>query len=959
MPLPKKDGIAGGGKMDNHQNGNRNSFRTDTAISNSRPSNERTLQPWVPDSNDTSANNGALEKASSGGAWDQFAENERLFGLKTDYDENIYTTAINKNHPQYRQRIAAAERKAREIERSAATTAHVAEERVMDFAGGEDQAENEEDKYSGVRRQDFPPLGGRENKYTPPAKRAPTGQTTVKGAPVDPAIISAQIKAPTKKQPSPAPTPTAEQPKPLVSSSNKNGVTPKSNAQKSTNESKTVEPAPPESKPAVQPAAQPVASAKALDAKPVEKTGTPLRSQVVPRPEGTPSATSTVEHDVLKEFKTFASQQRQNAEKARSNKAKADKEVKLTELKKFANSFKLSTPVPNDLVSIIAKDPVKQKEIQAKAMKNAEEVAKAKAEATKEKTTPSKEPQPKPAGQAAPAPASASATPADSRPSRASAGPQATPPAGNQNRHPGARQQYPQQHPQQYHQQAYRNNNRGGPQHLPAQQQTGTLAQRLRNVEQQKFSQPPPAHQQHQPHQPHMPGQEMRAPPTGPANSGDQGYRRISGVPSHMSGKLNPNSHEFRPNPFATTFSPNGHPSAGSSPRSAVNNVAEAPASTSASVNITAPSGQLIRRKTKAIDVKKCFILSHIQTIVPAQGRNWDDNAGLRPSYDTLPTWRQLQDDEKPDSTMHLTYKEYFDRQPFGGPALATPNPQHVVPQMPHQHQLPFHLQHGAHNMGQRQSPHMPPMQMHTPQHGPVPHPPYGNDDHRMMHSNSAQSFASPRLGSVPVAAYPGVNSPAQPYNQPVFMGPGTPQMGFRSFSNNPQYMSPQQGQMGGPMMMQPQFIPGPQGMVPGPQMMYPGGQPQFMPPTGPQPMAGANGYPSPGRPAAPMMVHQGSQQGQHMYGMSPNVQYNQPVFTQGQPNGPTNVRGGYGSPGPQHFGTSPQQGHQYGPHQHRNGNNNYNKGYAAQGQHQTPQTNHAVPAVNQGRAAEGSDGTK
>ncbi|EEU48001.1 uncharacterized protein NECHADRAFT_90259 [Fusarium vanettenii 77-13-4] len=927
MPVTKKDGIAGGGPG-GKQNGNRASFRTDSAISNNRFGNERVLQPWVPDTND--AVNGSLERSGNNAGWDQFAENERLFGLTTDYDENIYTTAINKSHPQYRERIAAADRKAREIERSAPTTAHVAEERIMDYVGGDDGGD-EEDKYSGVRRQDFPPLSGRENKYTPPAKRAPTAQSTVKGAPVDPAIISSQIKAPAKKQPTPVP----EEPKPQTPDANKNVSAPKVDAQKVPAEAKPAEAPANSPKPAAQPA-----NGKATETKSVDKTNAALRPSASGAVAGAaaPSATSTVEHDVLKEFKSFASQQRQNAEKARSNKAKADKEVKLTELKKFASSFKLSTPVPTDLVSIIAKDPVKQKEIQAKAIKNAEDVAKAKAEAaTKDKTSPSKDAQAKPAGQGAPAAASATSGPSnDNRSSRPATGTQATPPAGGQGRHPGARQQYPQQ---QYHAQQYRNN-RGGP-HVPQQQQTGMLAQRLRNVEQQKYS------QASAPHQPHVPGQEIRAPPTGPASGVSSDYnRRLSGAPGHMGAKLNPNSHEFRPSPFAAAFNPNGHPSAGSSPRSSVNHV-EASAS-----NVAAP-GQLIRRKTKAIDVKKCYILSHIQTFTPPPGRNWDDNGGLRPAYDTLPTWRQLQDDEKPDSTMHLNYKEYFERQPFNGPALATPNPQHVVPQMPHQHQLPFHLQQGAHNMAPRGSPHMPPMQMHTPQHGPVPHPQYGNDDHRMMHSNSAQSFASPRLGNVPVA----YNSPAQvPYNQPVFM-PGTPQMGqFRSFSNNPQYMSPQQGQMGGPMMMQPQFIPGPQGMVPGPQMMYPGGHPQFMPPSGPQPVPGVNGYPSPGRPAAPMMAHQGSQQGQPMYGMSPNVQYNQPVFNPGQQGGP--MRGGYGSPGPQHFGTSPQQGHQYGP-QHRSGSTSYNKGYAGPGPHQTPQPNHAVPAANQGRPAEGSNEAK
>lgn len=109
------------------------------------------MKAWVPDTGFEV--DGSLEKSSgsgsgsknSGASWDQFAENERLFGLRTDYDENIYTTTIDKSHPQYKERLAAAERKAREIERSLPTTSHVAEERVMDFVGGEDQRD-EEDK---------------------------------------------------------------------------------------------------------------------------------------------------------------------------------------------------------------------------------------------------------------------------------------------------------------------------------------------------------------------------------------------------------------------------------------------------------------------------------------------------------------------------------------------------------------------------------------------------------------------------------------------------------------------------------------------------------------------------------------------------------------------------------------------------------------------------------------------
>ncbi|KAJ4307227.1 poly(A)-binding protein binding protein [Collariella sp. IMI 366227] len=684
-------------------NGNRSGFRTDTAISNSRLGNERTLKAWVPDTGYEV--DGSLEKPSGGGgAWDQFAENERLFGLKTDYDENIYTTAIDRSHPQYKERLAAAERKAREIERTVPTTAHVAEERVMDFAGGDDQRD-EEDKYSGVRRQDFPPLAARENKYTPPARRAPTGQATVKGAPVDPAIISAQLKS---TSPPKQPTPQLAEPK--------NVGTPEKPATPAAEKPTEVKPAGPAGV-ANAPEGKADAPAQSKTANTKEQAPTrPSASTVRAPSQAKAGAAMTVERDLLNSFKTFASSQRTMMEKSRTSRAKVDKEVKLTELKKFAESFKLTTPVPKDLISIIAKDPAKQKQIQEKVQANIEEEAKRKETVAKEKEV---------------------AATKETRPSVEQSGASAShswPPPGC------SLLIQPQSHYQ------YNRNNRPPP-HLSGQAQpTGNLAQRLRNVEQQKM--------QH----PHMAQHPLRtcASPTGPANSVDPNFgRRISGVPpSYMGPKLNPNSHEFRPNAFAQPFNP-AVPSQGSSPRSSVNNIVEAP--------VPAPpaKGQLIRRKTRMVDVKKCFILSHIETFQPPQGRTYDENDGLKPSFDTLPTWRQLQEEtEAPDSTMHLTYKEHFERQPLSNAAVATPNPTHVVPQIPHQHQLPFHLQHGAQNLAPRQSPHMPPMQMHASQHGHVPHVPFsGPDDHRMMHSNSAQSFASPRMGQVPMAYPPAVNA--------------------------------------------------------------------------------------------------------------------------------------------------------------------------------------------------------
>lgn len=53
---------------------------------------------------------------STGESWDQFQANEQKFGLKSDYNENIYTTTIDKSNPLYRQREAEAERIAQEIE---------------------------------------------------------------------------------------------------------------------------------------------------------------------------------------------------------------------------------------------------------------------------------------------------------------------------------------------------------------------------------------------------------------------------------------------------------------------------------------------------------------------------------------------------------------------------------------------------------------------------------------------------------------------------------------------------------------------------------------------------------------------------------------------------------------------------------------------------------------------------
>lgn len=83
----------------------------------------------------------SLGSAQSG--WDQFETNERLYGVKSSYNEDLYTTTIDTSSPLYKERAARAERIAREIEKENAMNAHVAEERgqVLPDDSGVDEEE--------------------------------------------------------------------------------------------------------------------------------------------------------------------------------------------------------------------------------------------------------------------------------------------------------------------------------------------------------------------------------------------------------------------------------------------------------------------------------------------------------------------------------------------------------------------------------------------------------------------------------------------------------------------------------------------------------------------------------------------------------------------------------------------------------------------------------------------------
>lgn len=57
--------------------------------------------------------------------WDQFAANEKLFGLKTNFDEEIYTTRLDRSAPDYKTREKRAAEMAAEIQKVCSTLKRV------------------------------------------------------------------------------------------------------------------------------------------------------------------------------------------------------------------------------------------------------------------------------------------------------------------------------------------------------------------------------------------------------------------------------------------------------------------------------------------------------------------------------------------------------------------------------------------------------------------------------------------------------------------------------------------------------------------------------------------------------------------------------------------------------------------------------------------------------------------
>jgi hypothetical protein len=836
----------------------------------------------------------SLESSDAAG-WDQFETNARLFGATTSYDENIYTTRIDRNDPSYKRKEAEAARIAREIESSLTDNPHMQEERGQTQ---EHDTTGEEERYSGVRRGDaeFPPLqSGQPNKYTPPARRPPTGKPTVPGAPVDPAIISAQIAKPkpTEQKPSATPTtkPGAEAPKEPVTAAE---------------QSKPSEPSKP-----LQTAKAPPPGKPDTDSETKNPPPKPALNSLVSPPKRSGVAEKTGSHvgtEVLDQFRQFANIEKMKLQECRRNQASYDRTIKLNELMKFSQNFKLGTPVPKDLIPILAKDRNKQEEIVERARRQHEEKMAAKTAAAVSAPASNKEEQ-KPASalptgpaarQEPPPPPQASAPPPDRQPFVR--GRQGYPPTG-----PAAGRTMP-------HQALH-----------SGRAPSGMLSHRLADIQQQRkgagISVPAP-----------LSMNDNRAPPPSGPTSAEH-----KTLPTPTTIKFNARAMEFKPNPAASSFTPGGTSAVSSSPAS---NARTRSISRAASPSAFFGPRELMPT-TEKLPMKDHFnpVKRMKKEATEQSTKDFAFNGGIPPAYRTPPTW------EVSPVNKDRTYADMFK-----GPAVApTASPQARSasnPQMPHHHQLPFHMQQGNHNVASG-----PPHVIHPQQQHPTG-PPHFDDPHRMQISaSSSQAYPSPRLPHTHMAFQSPMTQHAHlamPQQVPQFyMGQGPHGSHVRHFPGGPQYVSPQNG-MGAPMMVQqpssgpymavPQSVGGPynpqmQMYSPSPAHAYPHGQPP------PQPHSG---YPSPSR-GAPMMVHQGSQQGHPspvMY-MNPGP-HGQPYYGPQQPGHSkppplfVNCCGTLLTPfflvpprpghqQPPQFSSSPHQAHHY-PHQYRGPGNNYNQ---------------------------------
>eukprot|EP01127_Copromyxa_protea_P004393 TRINITY_DN14258_c0_g1_i1.p1 TRINITY_DN14258_c0_g1~~TRINITY_DN14258_c0_g1_i1.p1 ORF type:complete len:466 (+),score=101.52 TRINITY_DN14258_c0_g1_i1:33-1430(+) len=128
-------------------------FQIDSEISGAQLQ-ERELTAWNGD--DADADEVGLLASLDGDMgddWDQFAVNSNKFGVKSTYDEEMYTTKLDKDSSFYKERLNTATKLAQDIQKQTTKNIHLQEERTG-LILSQDQDVDEESLYSSVLRED-------------------------------------------------------------------------------------------------------------------------------------------------------------------------------------------------------------------------------------------------------------------------------------------------------------------------------------------------------------------------------------------------------------------------------------------------------------------------------------------------------------------------------------------------------------------------------------------------------------------------------------------------------------------------------------------------------------------------------------------------------------------------------------------------------------------------------------
>ncbi|CAG8468745.1 9326_t:CDS:10 [Dentiscutata heterogama] len=270
---------------------------------------ERELHKWTPDES------GETMKESANASWDQFAANEQLFGLTTDYNEEIYTTKLDRSKADYKERERKAINLANEITRESTTNVHMLEERGHIV---EDQMDEEERDPS---------------KYTPPHLRKQQEQ------PIQPNGVASAVKKveqnnevakDTKVKP-------PEDPKP------------------------TTKPAQPTTIPTSPSSSIPKSTSSLSNYRIPEHV---MASLQFPRKIGSEAEGKPIEAQIVKTFRQFATNEKERLQQRKQAIFKKEMDGKMAELLKWGQNFKLNSPLPEDLIPILTKDETKQQKLE-------------------------------------------------------------------------------------------------------------------------------------------------------------------------------------------------------------------------------------------------------------------------------------------------------------------------------------------------------------------------------------------------------------------------------------------------------------------------------------------------------------------------------------------------------------------------------------------------------------------